>query len=40
MPNITEFEAQVVAAMGPNQSLQAGSTEPPFRGHSSPNCIR
>jgi hypothetical protein len=38
--NITEFEAQVAAAMGPNQLLRAGSIEPSSRDHPSPNYIR
>jgi len=38
--NITEFQAQVAAAMGPNQSLLAGSIEPTSDERSSPSYIR
>ena len=38
-PGITESRAQV-AAMGPNQSLQAGSIAPTSHEHSSPTGVR
>jgi hypothetical protein len=37
---ITEFQAQAAGAMGPNQSLQAGSIERTSHEHPSPNYIR
>jgi hypothetical protein len=38
--NITEFQAQVAGAMGPNRSLQAGSIEPTSHGCSNPTGVR
>jgi hypothetical protein len=38
--NITEFQAQVTGAMGPNQSLRAGLIEPSSHDHPSPSYIR
>lgn len=38
--NITEFQAQVPGAMGPNRSLQAGSIEPASHENSSPTGVR
>jgi hypothetical protein len=38
--NVTEFQAQVGAAMGPNQSLQGDSIEPTSHEHPSPNYSR